>query len=83
MPLGPESTRLTVDWLLPQSSMNADPGTIAKMVSFAQQVVKEDAGACELNQKGLRSLRHRQGVLMPQEYEVLAFDQWVRDRLPA
>ncbi len=81
MPLGPESTRLTVDWLLPASSMNADPTLIKKMTNFARQVVKEDARACELNQKGLRSSRHQQGVLMPQEYDVLAFDNWVRERL--
>jgi len=81
MPLGPETTRLIVDWLLPPSSMNAEPALIEKMTNFARQVVMEDARACELNQKGLRSSRHQQGVLMPQEYDVLAFDNWVRERL--
>lgn len=81
MPLGPETTRLTVDWLLPASSMNAEPALMEKMTSFARQVVMEDARACELNQKGLRSSRHQQGVLMPQEYDVLAFDNWVRMKL--
>jgi Rieske 2Fe-2S family protein len=38
---------------------------------------------CELNQKGQHSLRHQGGVLVPQEYDVLAFDNWVKDRLGA
>jgi len=81
LPLGPESTCLTVDWLLPEGSMNSDPGAIEKLTRFARQVVREDARACELNQRGLRAKAHQQGVLMPQEYDVLAFDNWVRDCL--
>jgi Rieske 2Fe-2S family protein len=80
-PLGPETTRLTIDWLLPASSMDVDPALIMKMTNFARQVVKEDGHACELNQRGLRSNRHQQGVLMPQEHDVLAFDNWVRQSL--
>ena len=81
MPLGPETTRLTIDWLLPASSMNAEPALISKMTNFSRQVVKEDARACELNQQGLRSSRHQQGVLMPQEHDVLGFNNWVRELL--
>ncbi|MDZ4730370.1 MAG: aromatic ring-hydroxylating dioxygenase subunit alpha [Xanthomonadales bacterium] len=81
MPMGPESTRLIVDWLLPESSLNADPELIEQMLAFARQVVKEDGRACELNQQGLKSIRHQHGVLMPQEYDVLAFDNWLRDQL--
>ncbi|HET6565880.1 MAG TPA: aromatic ring-hydroxylating dioxygenase subunit alpha [Xanthomonadales bacterium] len=78
LPLGPETTLLTVDWLLPRSSMDAPPEQIESIIAFAGQVVKEDARACELNQKGLKSNRHQHGVLLPQEYELLAFDNWVR-----
>jgi Rieske 2Fe-2S family protein len=81
LPLGPESTLLTVDWLLPASSMNAPKEQIESIVAFARQVVSEDARACELNQKGLKSSRHQHGVLMPQEYGVLEFDNWVREQL--
>jgi len=81
MPLGPETTQLTIDWLLPEASMECDPAIIENMVSFARQVVTEDARACELNQQGLKSNRHQHGVLMPQEYGVLAFNHWVRDWL--
>lgn len=81
IPLGPEKMRLSIDWLLPESSLDADPELIEQMIAFARQVVKEDGRACELNQKGLKSIRHQQGVLMPQEYDVLEFDNWVRDCL--
>jgi len=81
LPLGPETTCLSVDWLLPKGSMSTDSAEIEKLTRFARQVVSEDARACELNQRGLRAKAHQQGVLMPQEYDVLAFDNWVRDCL--
>ncbi|WP_353806330.1 hypothetical protein [Mesorhizobium sp.] len=34
----------------------------------------------EINQKGLRSMRHKAGVLMPEEYELHRFHNWVRER---
>lgn len=81
LPLSPESTRLTVDWLLPAGSMHADPEVLEEMIAFARQVVLEDGRACELNQQGLKSIRHQQGVLMPQEYDVLGFNNWLRSCL--
>lgn len=81
IPLGPEKTRLSIDWLLPEASLDADPDLIEQMIAFARQVVQEDGRACELNQKGLKSIRHHHGVLMPQEYDVLEFNNWVRDCL--
>jgi Rieske 2Fe-2S family protein len=81
LPLGPESTRLTVDWLLPEQSLQADPAVLEEMIAFGRQVVSEDGRACELNQQGLKAMPHRQGVLMPQEYDVLGFDNWVRRKL--
>ncbi len=81
IPTGPEHTRLSIDWLLPESSMEADPKLIEQMIAFARQVVKEDGHACELNQRGLKSIRHQQSVLLPQEYDLLAFNNWVRECL--
>ncbi|HKX54999.1 MAG TPA: aromatic ring-hydroxylating dioxygenase subunit alpha [Xanthomonadales bacterium] len=80
-PLTPETTLLTVDWLLPTTSMDAPAEQIESVIAFARQVVTEDARACELNQQGLKSIRHQQGVLMPQEYDVLAFNNWLRQSL--
>jgi Rieske 2Fe-2S family protein len=41
----------------------------------------QDAGIAETNQRGLGALPHEAGVLLPEEYEVFAFQQWVRDQL--
>ncbi len=77
-PLGPEQTELTVQWLFSSETLADRSFDLEKAVGFAKRVVEEDGAVCELNQKGLRSRAHRQGVLMPQEYAVHAFHEWVR-----
>ena len=77
-PLGPEQTELTAEWLFaPDALAQTD---IDNIVTFGTQVLEEDAAICEINQKGLRSMRHQAGVLMPEEYELHRFHQWVQDR---
>jgi hypothetical protein len=41
------------------------------------------AAACEINQRGLASDRHRAGTLMAQEFEIAQFHAWLRACLPA
>lgn len=77
-PLGPEQTELTAEWLFSPEALAATD--IDNIVAFGTQVLEEDAGICEVNQKGLRSLRHQAGVLMPEEYDLHRFHQWVRAR---
>ena len=80
-PLGPEETELTAEWLFPAETL-ADPAfNLENAVKLARLVIEQDGAICEVNQRGLRSLAHRQGVLMPQEYAVHAFQQWVRRSL--
>jgi phenylpropionate dioxygenase-like ring-hydroxylating dioxygenase large terminal subunit len=43
--------------------------------------MSEDAGICELNQRGLHALAHQSGVLMPEEYAIRQFQDWVRAEL--
>jgi Rieske 2Fe-2S family protein len=81
MPLGPEQTRLTVNWMLRPEALASGKVDIPSLTAVGHQVVTEDTRVCELNQKGLHSLRHEYGVRAPQEYDVLAFDDWVMDRL--
>ncbi|TIU29160.1 MAG: hypothetical protein E5W38_21995, partial [Mesorhizobium sp.] len=77
-PLGPELTELTAEWLFaPDALAQTD---IDNIVAFGTQVLEEDAAICEVNQKGLRSIRHGAGVLMPEEYDLRRFHQWVRGR---
>ena len=51
------------------------------MVGLSRLVVEQDGKACELNQRGLHSRRHREGVLVPQENWIAEFHSWLRDRL--
>jgi len=81
LPLGPERTQLTVNWLLPASTLTTGEVDIDRLTRFARQVVAEDQRVCELNQAGLHCAAHEHGVLTPAEHGVLWFDNWVRERL--
>ena len=43
--------------------------------------MQQDGEACELNQKGIYNPGINAGVLMPEEYEVKRFQDWVRKKL--
>ena len=83
LPTGPESLKLTVDWLLPTGVAAAHPGELERLYALGRLVVAQDGRVCELNQRGLKSRRHREGVLMPQEHALLEFHDWLRARLSA
>ena len=78
VPLGPEQTELVAEWLFAPEALDATD--IDNIVAFGKQVLEEDAGICEVNQKGLRSMRHAAGVLMPEEYDLHRFHNWIRER---
>jgi Rieske 2Fe-2S family protein len=80
-PLGPESTELNAEWLFPRETLDRKGFDLANTVEFGRLVLDQDAAACELNQKGLRALPHRWGVLLPQEIGVFAFHEWIRSGL--
>jgi Rieske 2Fe-2S family protein len=77
LPRGPERTELVAEWLFPPEALATDPD-LDNIVSFGKLVLAEDAAICEINQKGLRARPHHAGVLMPEEYDVHRFHQWVR-----
>ncbi|HLY58502.1 MAG TPA: aromatic ring-hydroxylating dioxygenase subunit alpha [Stellaceae bacterium] len=80
-PLGPEATEVYAEWLFPEAAL-ADPGfDLRNTVQFSIDFLDEDAAVCELNHRGLRSIRHQEGVLMPEEIHVHRFQNWVRARL--
>jgi Rieske 2Fe-2S family protein len=82
-PRGPEQVELTVDWLLPPGVAEQHADELEKMVALGRLVVAQDGRACELNQQGLRSRRHREGVLIPQEASLHEFHEWLRAHLAA
>lgn len=79
-PIGPEKTRLHAEWLFAPETL-ASPGfDLDNVVKFATMVLRQDAEACEMNQRGLKSSRYRHGTLTPQEFDVHRFHQWIRQR---
>ena len=64
LPLAPERTRLVVSWLFPPETLEHPDFDLEKATALGEQVVREDGRACELNQKGLHSIRHEAGVLV-------------------
>ena len=81
LPLGPERTDMSIEFLFMKETLQ-DPGRdIMKAVEFTNIVMSEDAGICELNQRGLHAQPHEQGVLMPEEYAIRQLHDWVRAEL--
>ena len=81
LPLGPEKTELRVEYLFSPETL-ADPGfDLRNVVDFTNLVMTEDAEVCELNQRGLRAGPHARGVVMPEEYVIRQFHDWLRAEL--
>src|SRR5271154_1033617 len=81
LPLGPERTELRVEYLFSPQTL-ADPSfDLRNVVDFTNLVMTEDAQVCELNQRGLRAGPHARGVVMPEEYVIRQFHEWLRAEL--
>jgi Rieske 2Fe-2S family protein len=80
-PLGSESMRIDAEWLLTPEALEAPDLDLPALASFAEQVMREDGEICEINHHGLRSSAEPHGVLMQEEYEVFAFQEWIRREL--
>lgn len=81
VPQGPEQIELVVDWMLPEDFGEVSDDLIEHITGLAKLVIRQDGEACELNQQGLKSPRFEQGVLVPQEYPLWDFHEWLRQRL--
>lgn len=80
-PLGPERTRLTAEWLFSEETLAQLGFDAGKVAEFATLVLDQDGAACEMNQRGLRSEKYQSGRLMPQEFDILRFHDWVRAQM--
>jgi Rieske 2Fe-2S family protein len=80
-PLGPEHTELRVEYLFSPETL-ASPGfDMRNVVDFTNLVMTEDAQICELNQQGLHAAPHVGGVVMPEEYVIRQFHEWIASEL--
>jgi phenylpropionate dioxygenase-like ring-hydroxylating dioxygenase large terminal subunit len=81
LPLGPERTHMRIEYLFLPETLR-DPGfNLANVVDFTNTVMTEDAEVCELNQRGLHAGPHMRGVVMPEEYVIRQFHDWLRAEL--
>ena len=78
LPLGPETTEVQSEWLFRPETLAREDFNAAEVAAFAEMVLEQDGMASEMNQRGLRSIRYQGGSLMAEEYEVYAFQEWVR-----
>ncbi len=76
-PLGPERMELCMEWLFEPSVLAGDFDR-EHAVALGERVMEQDSRACEGNQRGLHCARHEHGVLVPQEYGVREFHEWIR-----
>ncbi|MGV8986863.1 MAG: aromatic ring-hydroxylating oxygenase subunit alpha [Cypionkella sp.] len=82
-PVSASQTRLVAEWHFGPETL-AQPGfDAAKIAAFAQLVLDQDGDATEMNQRGMTSPAFTAGRLMPQEYDIHRFHQWVRQQMEA
>jgi glycine betaine catabolism A len=81
LPLGPEMTELRVEYLFSPETLASAQFELRNVVDFTNLVMTEDAQVCERNQSGLRAGPHVRGVLMPEEYVIRQFHEWVSAEL--
>jgi glycine betaine catabolism A len=81
LPLGPELTEMSIEFLFLPETLSDPQRDISGAVEFTNIVMSEDAEVSELNQRGLHAVAHAQGVLMPEEYAIRQFQDWVRAEL--
>ncbi len=80
MPLAPDRTLLTAEWLFTPETL-AQPGfDAAAVAAFALTVLTEDAAACEMNQRGLASPAFDRAALMPEEFDIASLHRWLTGR---
>ncbi len=82
LPIDEETMSLQAEWLF-APEIAADHSVDKEAVAdYAWSVILEDGYVSELNQKGLKSIAHKQGSLMAEEYDVAAVHDWIRKQLP-
>ena len=80
-PIAPERTELRAEWLFPRETLAAPGFDLGNVTRFVTTVIEQDGAASEINQRGLKSRAFKAGRLMPQEFDVYRFQQWVRGQL--
>jgi len=76
LPTGPESIALQVEWMFQPDALVDPDYDISNVTEFLKQVLTEDGEIGEINQRGMHAVPMKQGVLMPEEYDVKNYRDW-------
>jgi Rieske 2Fe-2S family protein len=77
LPLGPETTAMSIEYLFQPGALEDPQIDLRNLIDFTNIVLSEDAAICEVNQRGLKALPHERGVVMPEEYVIKQFHDWL------
>ena len=69
---GPLHTEPAAEWLLALEALEGRE-RIAEIVAFGTLAPEQDAGVCEINQRWLRSRRHKAGAQRPKSNDLARF----------
>ncbi len=78
VPTGPESVRITYDWLFEPERLPLGEADLHHYVALWDITNRQDARNCEWQQQGLQSREFEHGYYVPQEFDCHRFAQWVR-----
>jgi glycine betaine catabolism A len=77
LPDGPESTLVSVYWLVDERAVEGRDYELDRLLPFWQLTSEQDWGLCERNHAGVRSPAYTPGPYSPsREYNVSAFIDW-------
>ena len=81
LPMSNDETEITAEWLFREATLNDPNYDKNNVIDFAVMVMKQDGEACELNQKGVYNPAREAGTLMPEEYEIKRFHDWLKSKI--
>ena len=81
LPISNDETEITAEWLFREATLNDPHYDKNNVIDFAVMVMKQDGEACELNQKGVYNPAREAGTLMPEEYEIKRFHDWLKSKI--
>lgn len=80
--LAPDRTRVTCDWLFPDSLATAECFDPSDQVGLLDVTNRQDFAACESCQRNATSrVQHAGGVLLPSEHLIVDFYHWLTEAL--
>ena len=81
IPINSEEVELTAEWLFPKSTLDDPDYKMSNVIDFGILVMKQDADISEVNQRGVYNLGKSSGVLMPEEYIIKKFHNYLKKKI--